>query len=85
MKVLTVRLPERVVAQIDAESRRRRVSKSDVIRERLEAGEGRRSPGATSLETIADLIGSIDDLPPDLSGRRKHYLTATGYGRKRPR
>ena len=37
MKTLTVRLPEALVAQIDAESRRRRLSKSDVVRERSRA------------------------------------------------
>ena len=35
MKTLTVRLPEALVAQIEAESRRRKLSKSDVVRERL--------------------------------------------------
>jgi Arc/MetJ-type ribon-helix-helix transcriptional regulator len=34
MKTLTVRLPEVLVAQIEAESRDRKVSKSDVVRER---------------------------------------------------
>ena len=85
MKTLTVRLPEPLAAQIDAESRRRQVSKSDVIRERLEAGAGRRQAESTSLDAIGDLIGSVDGLPVDLSARRKHYLKATGYGRKRPR
>ena len=35
MKTLTVRLPEGLVAEIEAESRGRRPSKSDVVRERL--------------------------------------------------
>ena len=37
MKTLTVRLPEALVAQIEGESRRRKLSKSDVVRERLSA------------------------------------------------
>jgi Arc/MetJ-type ribon-helix-helix transcriptional regulator len=84
VKTLTVRLPEPLVAQIDAESRRRRMSRSDVVRERLEAGARRRSR-ATPFDAIADLVGSVDGLPADLSARRKHYLKTTGYGRKRPR
>ena len=36
MKTLTVRLPEPLAAAIEAESRERGVSKSDVVRERLE-------------------------------------------------
>lgn len=38
-----------------------------------------------SLEAIADLIGSVSGLPPDLAARKKHYLWVTGYGRKRHR
>jgi len=38
-----------------------------------------RAPG----ETIADLVGSVDGLAADLSGRRKGHLRTTGYGRKR--
>lgn len=40
MKALTVRLPEALVAEIETESRDGRLSKSDVVRERL-SGAGR--------------------------------------------
>ena len=85
MKTLTVRLPEPLVADIEAESRGRKISKSDVVRERLQvAGKSaRRQPAA--IDAIVDLIGSVDGLPSDLSARKKQYLQATGYGRKRPR
>jgi len=84
MKTLTVRLPEALVAQIEAESRERKLSKSDVVRERLgRAGPAVRTRPA-SLEAIADLIGSVKGLPSDLSSRTKDYLKA-GYGRKRRR
>ncbi len=83
MKTLTVRLPEPLVAQIEAESRARRLSKSDVVRERL--GAPGRSQRSRTLDSIADLIGSVDALPVDLSANKKRYLKATGYGRKRPR
>jgi len=81
MKTITVRLPEPLIADIEAESRGRKISKSDVVRERLQRARRRTAP----LEAIADLIGSVDGLPSDLSARTKHYLRATGYGRKRPR
>jgi Arc/MetJ-type ribon-helix-helix transcriptional regulator len=82
MKTLTVRLPDSLVNQIEAESRERKMSKSDVVRERLsrDTDVPRRRPA--SYEAIADLIGSVKGLPPDLSARKKHYLKA-GYGRKR--
>lgn len=85
VKTLTVRLPERLIADIEAESSGRGISKSDVVRERLQRVDetgGKRSAD----HEIADLIGSvIDGLPADLSGRKKAYLRSTGYGRKRPR
>jgi Arc/MetJ-type ribon-helix-helix transcriptional regulator len=84
MKTLTVRLPEALVAEIEAESRERRRSKSDVIRERLTRAEKPRSK--TRLpDSIADLVGSVSALPADLSGRKKAYLKSTDYGRKRNR
>jgi Arc/MetJ-type ribon-helix-helix transcriptional regulator len=85
MKTLTVRLPEALVAQIDAESRQRRISRSDVVRERLRARPSSGRGPSESLDGILDLIGSVDGLPADLSARKKHFLKATGYGRKRPR
>jgi Arc/MetJ-type ribon-helix-helix transcriptional regulator len=84
MKTLTVRLPEALVAEIEAESRERRRSKSDVVRERLSRGAKAGSRGKLP-EIIADLAGSVDGLPVDLSERKKEYLKATGYGRKRAR
>lgn len=85
MKTLTVRLPEALVAQIEAESRGRKLSKSDVIRERLSHTARPSRRRLAPLEAIADLIGSVDGLPADLSARRKAYLKKAGYGRKRAR
>jgi hypothetical protein len=86
VKILTVRLPEALVADIEAESRETRRSKSDVVRERLtHAGHPARSLESAGFGTVADLIGSIDGLPADLSRRKKAYLKSMGYGRKRPR
>ena len=59
MKTLTVRLPEPLVADIEAESHGRRISKSDVVRERLERAPRQRRRTAT-LNAIADLIGSVE-------------------------
>lgn len=84
MKTLTVRLPEALVAEIEAESRERQRSKSDVVRERLSLAARPRSRSARG-HALADLVGSVDGLPPDLSRRKKAYLKTTGYGRKRAR
>lgn len=85
MKTMTVRLPEQLVADIETESRSRKCSKSDVVRERLLRAARPKSRRSTSLDAIADLIGSVDALPADLSAQKKHYLKATGYGQKRSR
>ena len=85
MKTVTVRLPEALVAEIEAESRGRKLSKSDVVRERLSGGARSRRRRAAPLDAIGDLIGSVDGLPADLSARTKQYLRRTGYGQKHPR
>ena len=78
MKILTVRLPDALVAEIEAEARRRAISKSDVVRERLTRPVAKRS--AAALDQIADLVGSIEGLPSDLSKRRR-----SAHGGKRHR
>jgi hypothetical protein len=85
MKTLTVRLPDALIAQIEVESRRRKLSKSDIVRERLSTDVASSRCRSTTLDAIADLIGSVDGLPTDLGANKKKYLQATGYGRKRPR
>jgi Arc/MetJ-type ribon-helix-helix transcriptional regulator len=85
MKTLTVRLPDGLVAQIEAESRARRLSKSDVVRERLT----RRAPNdrvrSSTFDAIADLVGSVDMPISNVSAIKKRYLKEAGYGRKRSR
>lgn len=84
MKVLTVRLPEPLVADIEAESRGRKISKSDVVRERLDLAPRVRRRRTASLAAIADLVGSVEGLPSDVTKHKKAYLRSTRYGQKRP-
>ena len=85
MKTITVRLPEGLVAEIEAESRLRGVSKSDVVRDRLQVAGSRAARRSAALEAIADLIGSVDGLATDLSSRKKSFLKEMRYGKKRAR
>ncbi len=55
MKTLTVRLPDSLVLEIERESRSRRVSKSDVVRERLHHPQRAGAVGGN----MSDLIGHI--------------------------
>ena len=82
MKTLNVRLPDPLAAEIEAESRDRQISKSDVVRERLQRAPAQ--PHPDPLASIRDLIGSVDGGPPDLSARKKHYLRVWGFGREHP-
>jgi hypothetical protein len=65
MKAVTVRLPEALIAQIEAESRRRKLPKSGVVRERLTLAPRSRPHKPASLDAIADIIGSVEGLAPD--------------------
>ncbi len=90
MKTITVRLPERLAAEIESESEAAGTSKSDVVRRRLEGTPPHRphtKRAPTFFELAADLIGSVDDeaIPRDLSARRKSYLKKWGYGKNRHR
>jgi hypothetical protein len=55
MKTLTIRLPDVLVKQIEQESQARRVSKSDIVRERLAA-----LPPARRAHPLADILAEID-------------------------
>jgi Arc/MetJ-type ribon-helix-helix transcriptional regulator len=85
MKTLTIRLPDTLITQIEVESRRRKLSKSDIVRERLSRATASSHRRPATLDAIADLIGSVDGLPADLGANKKKYLRTTGYGRKHPR
>ena len=82
MKTFTVRLPDAIAAQIEAESRRRKLSKSEIVREWLARAKESRRRQPALLDAIADLIGSVDFPPRDLSARTKKYLRSTGYGER---
>jgi hypothetical protein len=83
VKTLTIRLPAHLLAEIAAEGRRRRISKADVVRERLSTCA--RGAPSVSFKAIVDLIGAVHGLPADLSANVRAHLRRTGYGRKRAR
>ena len=85
MKTMTFRLPDNLVAQIEEESRRRKMSMSDVVRERLAMPATAQRDRPPTLRAIEHLFGSVKGLPADLSANKKKYLKATGYGLKRSR
>jgi Arc/MetJ-type ribon-helix-helix transcriptional regulator len=83
MKMLTVRLPDALVTEIEQESRSRRIPKSDIVRERLSRMTRAKEGGMRAL--IADVIGSVEGLPRDLSANKKKYLAEIIRSQKRHR
>jgi hypothetical protein len=79
MVTVTVKLPPALAAQVAAEARHKRVSKSAIIRESLEKrfsnGNGRRHPTVGDL--TRHLMGKLKGGPHDLSTNKKHM---EGFG-----
>ena len=65
VKTLTIRLPDALLKRIEKESQSRRVSKSDIVRERLAATP----PSGPDVHPLADILAEIDALPAP-SGKR---------------
>jgi len=85
MKSITVRLPERLAGEIEVESRRRGISKSEIVRERLGRLGDSHSLEMHDIHAIIDVIGSVSGLPADLSTRKKDYLRVGRDAFSRPR
>ena len=79
MRTVTLRIPTALAARVSATARAKKITKSALIREALEAfleGNGAPQPGS-ALELVADLVGCFEG-PGDLSFNRKHM---EGFGR----
>ena len=80
---VSLRLPARLLAEIDRRARRRRQPRADVIRAALaayvELPESALEP--LPLERVSDLLGSVKGLPRDLATRSAKYLADLGRRR----
>ena len=79
MQTISLKLPEDLLADLTREAKARRVSKSALVRESVEAALWHRSRrGAASCYDLArDLAGSVEGLPHDLAGNPKYM---EGFG-----
>jgi len=76
---LSVKLPSPLSSRIDAMAKRRRIDRSTLVREALEAYVGGEVQQAGSvLDLVADLIEGPADGPRDLSTNPKHM---SGFGK----
>jgi hypothetical protein len=67
MKTLTVKLPEPLFAEIASAAKVRKISKSEIVRERLTRSA---EPEASLWNRMEDLVIERDSLPADLSSIR---------------
>ncbi|MDX2178568.1 MAG: CopG family transcriptional regulator [Bryobacteraceae bacterium] len=77
MRTISLKLPQRLIEQVETRAKDRRISKSEVIRESLETSF--RTPGSkvTCFDLSADLVGIFDGLPEDLATDHKYM---EGFG-----
>ncbi|MBI4291727.1 MAG: ribbon-helix-helix protein, CopG family [Betaproteobacteria bacterium] len=79
LRTVTVKLQDRLIAEIESVARARRVSRSVVLRERLEKAD---PPKGSVRERMQDLVVEEDRAPADLASNKARLR---GYGRSRPR
>lgn len=83
VKTLTIKVPESLFAEIANAAKIRKVSKSEIVRERLVGGvPGQTAAPASLWSRMEDLVLKEDHLAADLSSNKKHMAN---YGKKRPR
>ncbi len=90
MKMLTVRLPKDLLAEIKQESRSRHVSKSDVVRERLHQPSGTTPTSGSVSELIGGILeeawrARVPAGPPQFRAARKQKLAEIIRAKKLPR
>ncbi len=86
MKSRSFRLPDGIIEDIEAEARRRKVSATEVVRERLSGAASPVTSTESWQESLAKFVGAVDELPHGGDSRNiKAALKASGYGRKRSR
>ena len=83
MQTLVLRIPDDLAKEMEAEAREFHLTKSEVARRRLTAAGPSSLRTASGFDLIADLIGTVEDGPSDMSARTKDYLKSKGYGKSR--
>jgi len=79
MKTISLKLPDDLLADLESEAKARRLTKSVLVRESLEAALRRRPRhgDGTCYDLSRDLAGSVRGLPPDLAHNPKYM---DGFG-----
>ena len=80
MKPLTIRLADEVMSELEKDAETRNTTVSNVVRECIVGYQVKRKKPADTMSLIEDLVGSVGDLPHDMSANTKQYLKKSGYG-----
>ena len=78
MKMMSLKLPDDLLREVEEEARRTGLTKSQVIRRLVEEGfkhKRKANSPATCADLAGDLIGSLNG-PPDLSTNRRYLEEA---------
>jgi Arc/MetJ-type ribon-helix-helix transcriptional regulator len=69
MQTISLKLPDALLRQLESEGRRRRVTKSQLVRTSLEKAltEGKAGAGVSCHDLARDLAGKEKGLPKDLA------------------
>lgn len=80
MKTIALQLPDALAAKLSATARKRRTSKSVLVREAIEAyfANAALAPSESFTALAGDLIGSLNAGPGDLAHNPQHL---EDYGR----
>lgn len=85
MQTLVLRIPDALARELEAEARKSHLTKSEIARRRLVAAGSQGHETASGFDLIADLIGTVEGGPTDMSARKKEYLKTKDYGKSRHR
>ncbi len=85
MQTLVLRIPDDLARELDAEAKKAHLTKSEVARRRLIVAGSQSHAAASGFDLIADLVGTVEGGPADMSARKKDYLKTKGYGKSRHR
>jgi predicted DNA-binding protein len=79
MRTISLKLPDDLLANLEEEARKRRVTKSALVRESLEKAFHQKpaSRAVSCYDLARDLAGSIKGLPEDLADHPKYMR---GFG-----
>jgi len=81
MQTLVLRIPDDLARELETEAANTHCTKSEVARRRLIAAGNQAQDLPTGFALIADLVGTVEGGPSDVSSRKKEYLKTTGYGK----